>query len=372
MELNFDKEIDALLRQTARSGEFVSTANLAHLDADEISAFAENALPERTRQTYTTHLAECARCRKILSNLISLNSEAEIATAASSAVSEERVESSIPWYRRIFAFPQIAFSMGALVLLFSGFFAYLVLQSLSFSNDVASSMPEMSEEKRTAKSASSEGGAYPGETYSANANANTAIVPSTSNATATNTSANRANTASTANTSAPVLGEKPRTEAPERDLAADAENQVDDALNRQKPQPTIAATPSVADIIVSGNAAKTDKNEVAKEEQKAIQQRREDNKKRGITLDSPGPPPNMAKQKSAPKDNRDATRVVGGKTFRHVGGIWFDSAYGTQPQISVRRGSDAYRRLDSGLRSIADSLGGTVVVVWKSKAYRIQ
>ena len=69
MEFEFDKEIDVLLRQTARSETvFANTdANSNHLDADEISAFAENALPEKARQNYVLHLADCNRCRKNLS-----------------------------------------------------------------------------------------------------------------------------------------------------------------------------------------------------------------------------------------------------------------------------------------------------------------
>ena len=75
MELEFDKEIDALIR-----GRGVSAGDSppkGHLDADEISAFAENALPERTRTLHMAHIADCDRCRKILSNLIALNAEAE-------------------------------------------------------------------------------------------------------------------------------------------------------------------------------------------------------------------------------------------------------------------------------------------------------
>ncbi|MEQ1920953.1 MAG: hypothetical protein ABL952_00460 [Pyrinomonadaceae bacterium] len=44
MELEFDKEIDAILRK-GRSGQIaaVKAATASHLDADSISAFAENA-----------------------------------------------------------------------------------------------------------------------------------------------------------------------------------------------------------------------------------------------------------------------------------------------------------------------------------------
>lgn len=87
-----------------------------------------------------------------------------------------------------------------------------------------------------------------------------------------------------------------------------------------------------------------------------------------------------APQKSAPlpkavqnqASGAGAARSVGGKTFNNVGGIWFDAAYGKQKQKTVRRGTSEYLRLDAGLRSIADSLGGTVVILWGGKAYRIQ
>ena len=65
-------------------------------------------------------------------------------------------------------------------------------------------------------------------------------------------------------------------------------------------------------------------------------------------------------------------RKVGGKTFNNRNGAWYDSSYKGQVTNNYRRGTDEYKKLDGGLRSIADNLGGTVVVVWKDKAYRIQ
>ena len=66
MELEFDKEIDALLRK-ARSGTSVAGRG-EHLDADAIAAFAEGALPAAARKTYTAHFADCDSCRKALSH----------------------------------------------------------------------------------------------------------------------------------------------------------------------------------------------------------------------------------------------------------------------------------------------------------------
>jgi len=39
---------------------------------------------------------------------------------------------------------------------------------------------------------------------------------------------------------------------------------------------------------------------------------------------------------------------------------------------SISRGSNDFDALDSGLRSIAQQLGGEVIVVWKGKAYLIR
>ena len=65
-------------------------------------------------------------------------------------------------------------------------------------------------------------------------------------------------------------------------------------------------------------------------------------------------------------------RVVGGRTFEKKQGVWYDVAYSGRPTINVQRGTAEFSRLDGGLRSIANSLSGTIVVVWGAKAYRIQ
>src|SRR5688572_31060232 len=130
MELDFDKEIDAILRKAHRDGPVLvgDFANTHHLDADEISAFAENAMPENSRALYSAHLADCDRCRKILSNLLVMNAEAAPA-AASPSVGTNAVSTGQPWYRQLFLFPNLAYVMGSLVLIFGGFFAFSVIQN---------------------------------------------------------------------------------------------------------------------------------------------------------------------------------------------------------------------------------------------------
>lgn len=51
------------------NGHDAASDTAAHLDADELSAYAENALPAQTRLRYTSHLADCDHCRKIATNI---------------------------------------------------------------------------------------------------------------------------------------------------------------------------------------------------------------------------------------------------------------------------------------------------------------
>src|SRR5688500_16793564 len=129
MDHEFDKEIDALLRKAHRGGPVLvgDFAGSRHLEADEIAAFAETALPERSRAMYTAHMADCDRCRKILSNTLVLNSEAAPVAASSPSVITI-AERAIPWYRQLFVFPNLAYVMGGLVLIFGGFLAFTIVR----------------------------------------------------------------------------------------------------------------------------------------------------------------------------------------------------------------------------------------------------
>ena len=67
------------------------------------------------------------------------------------------------------------------------------------------------------------------------------------------------------------------------------------------------------------------------------------------------------------------TRSAGGHKFRRQGNAWVDSKFKSSMSITnVARGSDAFRALDSAVRSMAEQLGGEVIVVSKGKAYRIR
>ena len=217
MEFEFDKEIDAILRK-ARGGEVAASFN-SHLDADEISAFAENVLPQKMQQNYTVHLADCIRCRTILSNVISLNS-AEVQTV-SSAVPQEIVAPSIPWYKRLFAMPNLAYTMGALVLVFGGFLGFLVLQNVNNSLGEVS----VASNKSNLKTAPE----FPSESSSANANSSSATA---------NTASNPANTTATSNTAPIYSANSAPSVSRENDLVGNS-----NAVSKP-PQPVLKAEES--------------------------------------------------------------------------------------------------------------------------------
>jgi hypothetical protein len=138
MEVDFDKEIDALLRKARADGP-VLVGDGRHMDADEIAAFAENAVPERSRGAYTLHLADCDRCRKILSNLALMNAVAAPSTELPGAITI--AEREMPWYRKLFLFPNLAYVMGGLVLIFGGFLAVTVIRQSGLSGAQVASVP---------------------------------------------------------------------------------------------------------------------------------------------------------------------------------------------------------------------------------------
>lgn len=376
MEFEFDKEIDAILRR-AQLGEDVSSSS-AHIDADEIAAFAENALPERAKTRYTAHFADCTRCRQVLSNVITLNSEAAMETA-SSVVTVAATGEKTPWYRRFFAIPQLAYTMGGFVLLFSGFFAYVILQNTSGTQN--SDVSRITETSAPAeKSAPS------------TANVNVSSVSNSSTTTTNSTVTTTANTTSNAAapTNIPNLPSSNTTAVPtnpsDKSVAAsETDNKLADAEPMATPapktelkteksdnQPLSKPAPSAA--ITQSNAAGASREQAERDRNNKNENAfsvdgQENRKDADDEVIQTRRVPQPAKKKSS---EAGTTRNVGGKNFNNVGGIWFDTAYNKQKTKDVRRGTSDYQKLDSGLRSIADQLGGTVVVLWNGKAYRIQ
>lgn len=402
MELEFDKEIDAILRK-ARPNKGVLVGDdppepkeprdqKRHVDADVIAAFVENALPDKAKQLYMEHFADCDLCRKQLAFGMQMlpNPVAEISLAP--AISETKPE-TVPWYQSIFRTPNIAFTMGALVLAFGGILGYIILNQQEATTEAMLTPKDKVEQVRSAANVATESQAamptaseVPSIVDNANASAansvaiGTSLMGSSDDAIATAKSGPNAMSAPAAN-AAPVS----RSGQFQVDGASGSENTfiVDgqEAGNAQAAKkPAAASQPVTTDSAASGVATERDEKkataEALKEEPKDADLAKRKMDDRAMRRDAAPPP-----AKSGPMQNRSnqsnagqmsVTRTVGGKTFSNRDGAWYDTAYNGQATLNYRRGTSEYKKLDSGLRNIADTLGGTVVVVWKSKAYRIQ
>jgi hypothetical protein len=376
MELEFDKEIDALLRK-ARSDSAAGQAApaSAHLDADEMSAVAENALPEMTRQFYTAHLADCDTCRKTFSSVISMRAEA-VPEAASSSVAIP-VIADAPWWKKLLAGPNLAYVMGTLVLLFSGFLGYLVLQRNPATRNAEVSSVYEPEPRTGGPSASEEESQFASNTNAANANAmanspqrSAANTMATSNT--TTTTANVARSASTGGLTDSSVAAADKSSAANTDVTS-------------SPSAGAAAPPPAKSLLLEGRNEK--KTELSKEKDDQMLAQSPRSQAEALRLMRDAPPAKLAQSKigTGPRQNTQdnarqmnnatqasAGRTVSGKYFELRQNVWYDSAYHGQGIKTVRRGTSDFLRLDSGLRGIANELGGTVVIVWKERAYRIQ
>ncbi|MDQ6787007.1 MAG: hypothetical protein M3033_09390 [Acidobacteriota bacterium] len=381
MEFEFDKEIDSLLRQTAQ-GETAFAANNpqseirnSHLDADQISAFAENALPEKTKSLYTKHFADCDRCRKILSNVILLN--VETASESVRMPQTEKVAAVLPWYRRLFATPNLAYAMGALVLVFAGLIAFMFLKTAPQNSEVS----QMREVPINMQGASSDGET---RTIESNASMSNSSTSSMSNGSAMMSKNLAANSAVVSAPNAPAVSNSAANA--NKQSAAKDETKQSEQLRESN---SALAKKDKNEMQVSAGSIAVEKTETKAQDNKSS---KEDNND-AVRAEAPAPKsmltqPNPAelpingrstvmsdapaateKKKSSPNSE---TKTIAGKTFRRDGGVWYDASYSGQSTTNVRRGTGDYKKLDAGLRSIADAFGGTVVVVWKAKAYRIQ
>ncbi len=367
MEVDFDKEIDALLRREGTGRTItISEYSAPHLDADGIAAFAENALPEAARRSYMTHLADCDSCRNTFSGFIRASTNESQESAATSAASIPAVAvTAVPWYRRLFIPANLAYGMGALVLMFAGFLGYTLLQSTG-SMEVASNTSSNAAPVTTTASGPMEEPLDEialAETGDVVSNANTAM-------TAHRTTSDQAPAANIAGSEIAKATGQPT------ELTLDGTDAT--AAAPPPPPPAVMSAPAAE----PADVARIDAEE-KEDTPKVLQQQQQMPSAGNMPSTQAGPSRNvqrdnrdleLAKRRAEAPPGRTGSpsRTVSGKNFSKKEGAWYDSAYSGQPTTNVRRNTAAYRELDSGLRTIAESLDGVVVVLWRSKAYRIQ
>ena len=393
MQHEFDNTIDALLRRAAnvsqREGEVLLESGGNHLEPDEIAAFAENVLPAAARSRYAGHLSECTNCRQTLSNLILINEAEEEGVL----IPEEKALPAPRGWRgswtRLFAFPNLGYAMAAMAILFFGVFSFVALRSTQQDSapEVSQVATEEVEKAKTTKRATAPVSApEPNPTVESTPE----VLPEgalnfTDTATA-NTSGNSNQGEQTPNQGLPpsvrITRGEPNTETARKETEVVKDTSRNADVNPSNTATVAAAPPPPVPQSSKPAESKTVPAERDDEAGKtaaltATQAKPASEDRAGAQkLELPAQIEELDKRKAAALSknrNSAATRNIGGKVFYREGAAWVDSAYGTgQKTTNVSRGSDDYKKLDAGLRSIADSFSGEVIIVWQGKAYKIR
>ena len=376
MKQETKNEMDLLLRRLGRRDETtVSNAADDHLDADELSAYAENALPAAARSHYTSHLAECSRCREMV---VQLSSSAGV-VSATEAVS---VPAPSVWRRFLAGLltPMVlryaAPALGLIVVAVIGFVALRRNESLKYvtqvtNNDQPAAARPMLEPTSAASDSATKTVPRPegfGDKQTRNLQAETAP----------------------AQKAAPVVTDE------EKELSKDAAaqpkpDQQPASANEAPPAAKVASTPTPEE---SPRAAETEvrKKEVqqspaaspssntALQAEKTAE--REDRRTHDFVAGKPADAVSRQSAQSRGQLQRDGlgvsanTRAVAGRRFRKQGGVWIDTAYdSSKDAVTLTRGSEQYRALvadEPAIKTIADALDGEIIVVWKGHTYRIR
>jgi hypothetical protein len=395
------------------------------MDADEMNAYAEGALPEGARSRYFAHLADCDSCRKLVTDLTLAASQTDEGRARVASLANTPLKSWREWLAAIFSPPVMRYGVPALAL-----FAVIIIAVVATRTRRA----DLSVAQNT------EEAGYSAPPVLSNSTSNSAVEDKA----ATGTAANHSNSnvaplieqqsqGQPTTQAAPPPTNKPVTEtdvivasqerAP-KSLPAQTGDIKDGSVEFGKgakreqtemsdapppaPQPTVLAANNATEAGSRDIREEQKKNKVAGKDDSdelpisgripgvAIMKRPQVNEERSdvgrtataaaagrpaeaaprrgapAAASKSGPPP--ANDKAAEKETAAETRSVGGHTFQKRGGKWVDAAYSSsRPLTSVARGSEQYRALvadEPGLRAIAERLGGEVIVSWKTRAYR--
>lgn len=406
----------------------------AHLDADELNAYAERALPEAARRRYSAHLSDCDTCRRLVTEL----SLAQLGRGTETASSPgDLADGRRSWLSRIsalFTLPVLQYGVPAMAVLGLVAFALFITrrpenrESFMASShrpetSTASQEQENSAPSATTNATNSNMSAYaplnsqePAATRGKPATPPPGASPSMLDRPAPGTGASRgrdssitanSNTTSTAvpETTLPMNG---RDASRPAGTARDEEGKrvrksepgagppADAASSRQSYARNAPAQPPVSEdnkkAPANAPAVAKPQNNAGDVAQAETDQLASVNGERAGGAAAPATPAQPsarrgrrerraatapAKDKSSNSvsdDNSDATEVAGHR-FLRKGGRWVDESFGDSMRvINVRRGSDRYQALASdepGLFRIAEHFNGEVVIAWKGTAYRI-
>ncbi|HEV7843520.1 MAG TPA: zf-HC2 domain-containing protein [Pyrinomonadaceae bacterium] len=431
MNHDSDIEMDNLLRRhlrrSAKSVAGIKDAgakldatreSAAHMDADELNAYVEGALPDAARSRYTLHLAECDSCRKIATELV-ISYASPVAEESSSVLQtvDAPRRSWREWFAALLSPPVLRYAAPALAVFA---FAAIVFVVMTRNREVTSFVTQNEQNRQKS------------------ANPVTAEPKDGTATGAAATSDNRDNHGANSNTNSnsvmqnPVAppAQSPQKEVPvampsaqtdgvsPADAPKTADVSVEERQQKLNDQERAAETKQPAPPVQSNSPSDKfmDRGKEKDDASLAAQKRRESNEvatggaasagpvngRRSSRTETPssgtlGTTSESASDdrkkneatKSAPsstsrprrdtagadEDSTETTRTVAGKRFRQQNGIWIDTSYNSSRQtVKVKRGSEQYRALVADepiIGTVSNSFGGDVIVVVRGKAYHI-
>ncbi len=409
MKQDKNNEIDLLLRSLARGERRESPLDTGkvsargdgslsdHLDADELSSFAEGVVPAPARARYISHLADCENCRGAVITLTQ---------ASGAAVKSETLKKQTGagfWHNlaSVFSPPVLRYAVPALALtavIAISFIGWrqqrrpnLVVQNERINSETTTpanlqpsesqvAQPNIEEQAKTRtgaesplvvdsikdkKSSQNEVGSL-AQVPAATTDTNAPLSPSLKDSAPPNPSYS-------AGRSRPVFAPEPQAAPPPPKPALNEGDKIDafkkeevakrelqtPPREQEKNQPRDEAGrhgPSRSNTVVTGNR-QADGLMTERGEAKAKSRRDSDDARKA-------------------GDDEGETRTVSGKRFRRQGNAWVDTAYdSSRGTTNVPRGSEQFRALvadEPGIRTIAEKLKGLIIVVWNGRAYRIQ
>jgi hypothetical protein len=424
-----DAQMDVLLRRYA--GKSAGSSATEHLDADELTAFAEGAMPEAARTRYVSHLVDCDNCRQIVSQL-AISSGAVVAAEATPAVAP----SGYSWSKRLARFfspMTLRYAAFAMVLITVAGVGYLVTRSPRDSNLLAQK-DATQQAPQTAVKPYGDATSPSAGTLQSEANNNkgpeTKPTPLSQASPVTDQLAKLDQPRPVESAVSPPKPAKEGdvTTSPGLVASKKAESPTAAAPSYAPPPPPVESergqyqtqsrqqqntagvasasgpnkSQSADQFRVQGGAARTgeySKGGVGQDDSRLatirapVSKRAADEKPKGPRRDlesntamnrnadegrARNAAGNVAQSpvtlaQSAAEEKPPETRSAGGRKFRRQGNGWVDTKFkSSMPLKSISRGSSEFNELDSGLRAIAQQLGGQVLVVWKNKAYLIK
>jgi hypothetical protein len=408
--------MDVLLRRYA--GKSPGSSATEHLDADELAAFAEGAIPDAARTRYVSHLVDCDNCRQLVSQLAVsggtlLTAEATAAEASGSSWGKRLAGFLSPMTLRYAAFAMVLITVAGVV--------FLITRRSRQSDLVVQNEQSQSAPQSAVKPSGPSGdGTLPGDVNN-NKASETRPMPLSQVSPMADQTAKPDQPRTEDSSAAPPKPAKEADVTTSPGLVASKKAETDPApyyapqppapavsersqiqSSQQQTQGGYASGPrksgpadqfKVMDKAAPVREASKDNISSADDNSRLAANRAPANK-RGSDEKVKGPRRDLESNSSISRNSDEGrarnsqgivslsptteakppeTRSVGGRKFRREGNGWVDVKFkSSMPVKSISRGSSEFNELDSELRSIAQQLGGQVLVVRKNKAYLIK